>query len=94
MKLLLPLYQQSYTDLVVYGKQVDAAKSTANSQLALLTTSQTLYQQLVSIDSEQPGKVRLAGMENTPSVVLIEPAEVPQEPIRPRKVRQHMHWRA
>jgi len=86
VKLLLPLYQQSYTDLVVYGKQVDAAKSTANSQLALLTTTQTLYQQIYQSVLSNLETVRLAGMENTPSVVPIETAAVPEKPIRPRKL--------
>ena len=86
VKLLLPLYQRSYTDLVVYGTQVDAAKSTANSQLALLTASQTLYQQLYQSVLSNLEKIRLAGMENTPSVVPIEIASVPDEPIRPKKI--------
>ncbi|MCJ7519497.1 MAG: Wzz/FepE/Etk N-terminal domain-containing protein, partial [Anaerolineaceae bacterium] len=86
VKLLLPLYQQSYTDLVVYGKQVDAAKSTANSQLALLTTTQTLYQQIYQSVLSNLETVRLAGMENTPSVVPIETAAIPEKPIRPRKL--------
>jgi len=83
--LQLPLYKQSFTDLVVYGTEVDAAKSTANSQLVLLTTTQTLYQQLYQSVLSNLEKVRLAGMENTPSVVPIERAADPEEPIKPRK---------
>lgn len=86
VKMQLPLYKQSYTDLVVYGKQVDAAKSTVNSQLALLTTTQSLYQQLYQSVLSNLETVRLAGMENTPSVVPIETAAVPEKPIRPRKL--------
>jgi non-specific protein-tyrosine kinase len=71
---------------VVYGKQVDAAKSTANSQLALLTTTQTLYQQIYQSVLSNLETVRLAGMENTPSVVPIETAAIPEKPIRPRKL--------
>ena len=84
--LLQPLYEQSYTDLVVYGTQVDAAKSPANSQLALLTTSRSLYQQIYQSVLSNLETVRMAGMENTPSVVLIETAVVPEKPIRPRKL--------
>ncbi len=80
----LPLYKQSYTDLVVYGTQIDSAKSTANSQLALLTANQSLYQQLYQSVLSNLETVRQAGMQNPPSVVLIEPAEVPEDPIRPR----------
>jgi polysaccharide biosynthesis transport protein len=86
VQLQLPLYKQSYTDLVVYGKQVDPAKSTANSQLALLTTTQTLYQQLYQSVLSNLETVRLAGMENTPSIVSIEAATVPETPVKPKKL--------
>jgi succinoglycan biosynthesis transport protein ExoP len=84
VKLLLPLYEQSYTNLVVYGTQVDAAKGTANSQLSLLTSTQSLYQQIYVSVLNQLESVRLASLQNTPNVVPIVAAVVPEEPIRPK----------
>ena len=84
VNLLLPLYDQSYTDLVVYGKQVDAAKGTANSQLSLLTSTQSIYQQIYVSILNQLESVRLANLQNTPNVVPIVAASVPEAPIRPK----------
>lgn len=83
---LLPMYKDSYADLVVYGTQVDTVNtnSVANSQLVLLTSTQTLYQQIYQSVLSDLESVRLAGMENTPNVVQIEAATVPEEPVRPR----------
>lgn len=84
VKLQLPLYQQSLTNLVVYGTQVNAAKGTANSQLSLLTSTQSLYQQIYVSVLNQLESVRLASLQNTPSVVQIVDASVPDNPIRPK----------
>jgi succinoglycan biosynthesis transport protein ExoP len=84
VKLLLPLYQKSYTNLVVYGTQVDAAKGTANSQLSLLTSTQTLYQRIYVDLLSRLESTRLASMQNTPNVVPIMVAAAPDGPIRPR----------
>lgn len=84
VELLLPLYEQSYTDLVVYGTQVDAAKSSAESQLTLLNTTQTLYQQIYVSVLDNLENVRLASMQNTPSIVQIDVASVDADPVRPR----------
>jgi non-specific protein-tyrosine kinase len=81
---LLPLYRQSYNDLVVYGTQVDAANTASDAQLSLLTATQVLYQQIYQSVLSNLESVRLAGMENTPSVVPIEIAMAPQLPVRPR----------
>ncbi len=84
VKLLLPLYEQSYTDLVVYGKQVDGANTSSSSQLTLLNTTQSLYQQIYISVLNNLESVRLAKLQNTPNVVQIQPAIIPDEPIRPR----------
>lgn len=84
VKLLLPLYEQSYTNLMVYGTQVDAAKGTANSQLSLLTSTQSLYQQIYVSVLNQLESVRLASLQNTASVVQIMAATVLEDPIRPK----------
>jgi succinoglycan biosynthesis transport protein ExoP len=90
VKLLLPLYEQSYTNLVVYGTKVDAAKGTANSQLSLLTSTQSLYQQIYVSVLNQLESVKLAGLQNTPNVVPIVSAVVPEDPIRPRPLLNAM----
>ena len=84
--ILLPLYKQSYADLVVYGTQVDAANTPTNSQLALFTSTQAIYQQIYQSVLSNLETVRLASLENTPNVVSIETAVVPDEPARPNKV--------
>ena len=84
VKLLLPLYEQSYTDLVVYGKQVDGANTSAGSQLTLLNTTQSLYQQIYISVLNNLESVRLAKLQDTPNVVQIQPATLPDEPVRPR----------
>ncbi len=83
---LLPVYQQSYTDLVVNGKPVQGASTTADSQLTLLRTTQSLYQQIYSSVLNNLELVRLAAMNNTSNVVQIEVATAPETPVRPRKL--------
>lgn len=84
VELLLPLYEQSYTDLIVYGKQVDGANTSSGSQLTLLNTTQSLYQQIYVSVLDNLESVRLAGLQNTPNVVEIESAVIPEEPIKPK----------
>lgn len=84
VELLLPLYEQSYTDLIVYGKQVDGANTSAGSQLTLLNTTQSLYQQIYVSVLNNLESVRLAKLQNMPNVVQIQPAIVPDDPVRPR----------
>jgi non-specific protein-tyrosine kinase len=81
---LLPLYKKSYNDLLVYGTQVDAANTASDAQLSLLNTTLALYQQIYQSVLSNLESVRLASLENTPSVVPIEVAAVPQVPVRPR----------
>jgi capsular exopolysaccharide synthesis family protein len=81
---ILPLYQQSYNDLVVNGKTVPGAVSVSDSQLTLLRTTQTLYQQIYVSVLSNLESVRLTSLQNTPNVVQIETASVPQTPVRPR----------
>jgi non-specific protein-tyrosine kinase len=81
---LLALYQQSYTNLVVYGEPVQGGSGTTNTNLTLLQTTQSLYQQIYSSILNNLESVRLARLQNTPNVVQIEPATVPEKPVRPR----------
>jgi non-specific protein-tyrosine kinase len=81
---LLSLYQQSYTNLVVYGQPVQGNSASTNTNLTLLQTTQSLYQQIYSSILNNLESVRLARLQNTPNVVQIEPATVPEKPVRPR----------
>jgi len=81
---LLALYQQSYSNLVVYGEPVQGSSGTTNANLTLLQTTQSLYQQIYASILTNLENVRLARLQNTPNVVQIEPATVPKKPIRPR----------
>jgi len=81
---LLALYQQSYSNLVVYGEPVQGGGATTNTNLSLLQTTQSLYQQIYSSILTNLENVRLARLQNTPNVVQIQPATVPTSPIRPR----------
>ncbi len=80
---LLNLYQQIYSNLVVLGKPVDAGTNT-NSRLTQLQSTLDLYQNLYINLLSSLETVRLARLQNTPNIVQIEPATVPDEPIRPR----------
>jgi len=81
---LISLYQNNYNDvLFVYDSPAEDRIDPANSQLALLTTAQALYQQYyVSVLSELES-IHLARLQNIPNLVQIEIASVPEEPIRP-----------
>ena len=83
---LLSLYQKSYYDLVVNGQLAEGAGSTANTQLSLMRTTLTLYQQIYLSILNSLETVRLARLQNTPNVVQIEPATLPDTPVRPRKL--------
>lgn len=81
---LTALYQDHYNELLlVFESPVEEKIDPANTQLALLTTTQSLYRQYyVSILSELES-VHLARLQNVPNIVQIEVASAPEEPIRP-----------
>jgi capsular exopolysaccharide synthesis family protein len=80
---LLNLYQQSYTNLVVYGKPVTGSSGNTTN-LTLLQTTQSLYQQIYASILTNLENVRLARLQNTPNVVQVQPATVPVYPVLPR----------
>jgi capsular exopolysaccharide synthesis family protein len=80
---LLNLYQQIYSNLVVLGKPVESEAST-NSRMTQLQSTLDLYQNLYINLLSSLETVRLARLQNTPNIVQIEPATIPEEPIRPR----------
>lgn len=81
---LLTLYQDNYNTLLSgYGGPLQPKIDLADSRLALLNTTQALYEQYyVSILGELES-VNLARLQNVPNIVQIETASVPEEPIRP-----------
>ena len=80
---LLNLYQQIYSNLVVLGRPVESGNN-ASSRLTQLQSTLDLYQNLYINLLSSLETVRLARLQNTPNIVQIEPAAVPQAPIRPR----------
>ncbi|MEW5939812.1 MAG: polysaccharide biosynthesis tyrosine autokinase [Chloroflexota bacterium] len=79
---VLALYQQIYTDLVVLGKPVTTGDGA--TRLAQMQTTLQLYQQIYISLINNLEEIRLARLQNTPNVVQIESATVPEEPVRPR----------
>jgi polysaccharide biosynthesis transport protein len=79
---LLNMYQQIYSNLVLLGKPVDAGGN--NSRLAQLQSTLDLYQNLYINLLSSLETVRLARLQNTPNIVQIEEASMPEKPIRPR----------
>ena len=82
---LLSLYQENYNNLLlIYGSPEQSLGNTPNSQLSLLVSTRTLYQQFYATILRDLETVRLARLQNTPNIVQIEIASVPEEPIGPR----------
>ncbi|MBI4762514.1 MAG: polysaccharide biosynthesis tyrosine autokinase [Chloroflexota bacterium] len=82
IKPLLNVYQDIYSNLVVFGKPVN--ESSNDPQLMQLQSTLELYQQIYLSLLNSLETIRLARLQNTPNIVQIEPAAVPEEPIRPR----------
>ncbi|HUI89672.1 MAG TPA: polysaccharide biosynthesis tyrosine autokinase [Anaerolineales bacterium] len=81
---ILNLYQQVYTNLVVLGQPVNSGNTSNATRLSQLQTTLGLYQQIYVNLLNNLETVQLARLQNTPSVVQIEPATAPDEPIRPK----------
>lgn len=80
---LLNVYQQIYSNLVALGKPVESSSDTG-SRLSQLQSTLDLYQKLYLNLLTSLETVRLAHLQNTPNIVQIERASLPEEPIRPR----------
>lgn len=79
---VLNLSQQIYTDLVVLGKPADESTD-GTTPLGQLQNTLQLYQEIYINLLDNLETVRLARLQNTPNVVQIEAAVVPNKPIRP-----------
>ena len=84
---LLDLYQQIYSNLVVSGTPNDVGN---NPVLAQSQATLALYQQIYANLLDNRESVRLARLQNTPSIVQIEAAPYPNEPIRPKPLTNTM----
>lgn len=80
LKSMLELYQGIYSNLIVLGKPTDANSS---DRLTHLQKTLELYQQIYLQLLGNLEQVRLARLQNTPSINQIEQATVPTSPIRP-----------
>jgi succinoglycan biosynthesis transport protein ExoP len=84
IKPLLNVYQEIYSNLVVFGKPIN--EGSGDPQLMQLQSTLELYQQIYLNLLKSLETIRLARLQNTPNIVQIEPASVPDLPIRPRPV--------
>lgn len=80
---LLNVYQEIYSNLIVLGKPFENGGS-EDLRLEQLQTTLGLYQQIYINLLNSLESIRLARLQNTPNIVQIEPAALPDEPIRPR----------
>ena len=83
IKPLLSLYQEIYSNLIVLGEPIRAGNGD-DPQLTQLQSTLDLYQQIYINLLSSLETIRLARLQNTPNIVQIEPAFIPDEPIRPR----------
>ncbi len=79
-------YQQVYTSLVVQGQPVASAVNNSSTRLAQLQSTLSQYQQVYVNLLNSMEAVKLAGLQNTPNVVQIEAAAVPNTPVQPRPI--------
>ncbi len=82
IKPLLSVYQEIYSNLIVLGKPIQSESD--DPQLVQLQSTLGLYQQIYINLLNSLETIRLARLQNTPNIVQIEPASLPDEPIRPR----------
>jgi tyrosine-protein kinase len=80
---VLSLYQQIYSNLLVLGQPSDQANSDS-VRLAQLKSTLDLYQQVYGSLLTNLQSVRLARLQNTPTIVQIEAAVKPNFPVRPK----------
>ncbi len=79
---LLSLYQQIYSNLVVLEKPMLLGNEQSN-QLTTLQSTLSLYNQIYASLVSNMETIRLAKLNNTSNAVQIEPAVVPETPVRP-----------
>jgi len=79
----LRIYNEIRATLLVYGKPVQSSQNNEDPQLQQLKSTIDLYQQMYLNILSSLESTRLARLQQTPNVVQIEKAFVPENPIRP-----------
>lgn len=85
---MLNLYEQLYFDLI--SPNASNGAGIANGEENQSQTTLSLYQEIYSNLLSDLAEVRLSKLENTPTVVQVEPATPPKVPIRPRPTTNTM----
>ena len=84
LKPILALYQQVYSNLVVMGKP---SGTEVDDNVVRMQKTIDLYQQIYLQLLSNLESVKLSELQNTPNVVMIQPAVVPDSPISPKPIR-------
>lgn len=80
---LLYLYQQIQTNLTFIGKPSSSGSGIDNPRITTLQSTLSLYQQLYLSLLNNLEAAKLARVQSTPTVTLIETATLPKRPIKP-----------
>jgi capsular exopolysaccharide synthesis family protein len=83
LRSLLTLYQQIKTNLTYIGKPVQAGSGLDDMRVTSLQSTLNLYQQIYLNLLNNLTSMKLARVQSTPTVSLIEDAVIPKRPIRP-----------
>ncbi len=83
LRSLLTLYQQIKTNLTYIGKPVQAGSGLDDMRVTSLQSTLNLYQQIYLNLLNNLTAMKLAHVQSTPTVSLIEDAVIPKRPIRP-----------
>ena len=79
---MLDLYQQLYFNLIATNTNGNIGSSGIGDGQS--QTNLALYQQIYANLLGDYEEIRLARLENTPTVMNVEPAKIPTKPVRPR----------
>ncbi|MGD8457750.1 MAG: polysaccharide biosynthesis tyrosine autokinase [Anaerolineales bacterium] len=83
---MLAEYQELYFNIITSSANGDSTTSTSVSSNEQSQTNLALYQQMYAGLLSDYEAIRLARLENTPIVAVVEPAKLKSSPIRPRPV--------
>lgn len=80
---MFAMYEQIRANLLVLGRPLQSSNIEAAPRLQQLQSTLNLYQNLYLTLTENLEKARLALLQQTPNVVQIEEAIIPDRPVRP-----------
>lgn len=87
LQTLRQLYKETYAQLVVMGSTRNVSDQDRQARLDQQQATLALYQQIYTTLLDNLESIRLAKYANTPTVVQIEEAIVPNKPIQPQPLR-------